>query len=56
MINLKDEYQKYYLEILSKDYQLKYPKMMRLFFKGFKYEPKADLRVVDMLEKELGVM
>ena len=42
MIDLKDEYQKYYLERLSKDYVLKYPKMMRLFFKGFKYEiPKT---------------
>ena len=38
MIDTKDEYQKYYLEKLSLDYQLKYPKMMKLFFKGFKYE------------------
>ena len=38
VLDTKDEYNKWYIEKLSKDYLLKYPKMMRLFFKGFKYE------------------
>ena len=35
MLDTKDEYDKYYLDRLSNDYLLKYPKTMKLYFKGY---------------------
>lgn len=42
MLDTRDEYDKYYLDRLGNDYLLKYPKTMRLFFKG--YQPPLRTR------------